>query len=158
MKNVDQSILQKSSSGGVVSEIIDLIRSKGGSCFGVMFSDDFVQLKYVEIDDLNKNNVRGSKYINVYLDDENKTRINRLLEDGKQVVFIGRPCQCFWMRNKFKNYNNLILVELFCFGVPNEMLWKDYVKQLTFEYGKIKSINFRDKTTGWHNYSFRAEF
>lgn len=102
MQNKDQDVLKKSSSGGVVPEIVDLVRSHGGSCFGVVFADDFMSLKYVEIDDSNKNLAMGSKYINSLLDEVNKKRITELLESGKQVVFIGRPCQCHWMRNNFR--------------------------------------------------------
>ena len=158
MQNKDQDVLKKSSSGGVVPEIVDLVRSQGGSCFGVVFADDFMSLKYVEIDDSNKNLAMGSKYINSLLDEVNKKRISELLESGKQVVFIGRPCQCHWMRNNFRKYKNLVLVELFCFGVPEENLWKDYIGELISEHGKIKSVNFRDKLTGWKNYSLTVEF
>lgn len=77
-----------------------------------------MSLKYVEIDDTNMHDAMGSKYINAALSKDNKERILELLKQGKKVLFVGRPCQCYWMRNHYKQYPNLILVELFCFGVP----------------------------------------
>ena len=108
-----------------------------------------MSLKYVEVDDSNGNKVLGSKYVDVCLSDENKKRILELLGSGKKVLFIGRPCQCHWMRNNYGNYPNLVLVELMCHGVPEDSLWEDYIGALIKEHGQIKSINFRDKSIDW---------
>lgn len=84
--------------------------------------------------------------------------MSELLEQGNKVLFVGRPCQCHWLRGKYGQYPNLILVELFCFGVPQDSLWTEYATSLVQKHGRIKSVDFRDKTSGWRNYNFTVEF
>lgn len=72
MQNKDEDVLNSSSSGGVVPAMVNLVREQGGTAFGVVFSDDFTSLKYVEIDDTNMKDAMGSKYIDARMSEENK--------------------------------------------------------------------------------------
>lgn len=130
MRSKDIDILNISSSGGVIPELIKQVKLSGGMSFGVMFNEDFSSLKYVEVDDGNFNDVCGSKYIGVDVSESIIGKIDDAIDSGKLVLFIGRPCQCLMMKNKFKDKSNLICVSMCCFGIPNDSLWNDYRNKL----------------------------
>ena len=127
-------------------------------CVGVDCDDGFEKLKYVEVSDANKTRVMGSKYVDVMLSQELKDKMLKFLNEGKKVLFVGRPCQCHWLRTKFTDNPNLILVELLCFGVPEEGLWENYIQKLKKENGEVETISFRDKSNGWNNYNITIKF
>ena len=61
----------------------------------------------------------------------------------------------------FGFFDNLILVDMICHGVPSPLVWKKYLKernQLDSKESKIKAINLRDKSTGWSNYNYSVRF
>ena len=71
---------------------------------------------------------QGSKYShsdvgNVYAD------IQDLLKQGETVLFTGTPCQCAALR-KFlvKPYDNLLIVDLVCHGVPSRRVLRDSIR------------------------------
>lgn len=48
-------------------------------------------------------------------------------------------------------------MDIVCHGVPSPGVWKEYLKQTTQNLSpiaRIVGINFRDKRTGWKEYSF----
>lgn len=95
----------------------------------------------------------GSKYLQSRCFDAFK----QVISEKHSIVF-GTPCQIYGLRKvlqKMKLEDNVLLVDLFCAGVPSQNLWVSYVKFLetTFGlHGKL-SVNFRDKTQGWHRFS-----
>jgi coenzyme F420-reducing hydrogenase beta subunit len=99
---------------------------------------------------------KGSKY----LPSDTKLAFEKLVEDKKPSIVIGLPCQIHGIRKvieKKKIADKFILIDLFCAGVPSQSLWDkhlDYVNR-RFSIGKIKNINFRDKTQGWYKSSLK---
>ena len=87
-------------------------------------------------------------------------------------MFTGTPCQVAGLRKYLrKNYENLLLVDIVCHGVPSPMVWKKYlleekwrssINNRTKRYAESKiileKINFRDKSTGWKCYSVLLDF
>ena len=69
-----------------------------------------------------RDRMRGSLYVQsdpnfVYRD------VKALLEKGRFVLFVGTPCQVYGLK-RFLNrkYDNLILVDFLCHGVPSASL------------------------------------
>ena len=158
-KNKDTMIQQKSSSGGVFSLLAEYIINSGGVVFGAAFDDDFhVVHSYVDsINDLYK--FRGSKYVqsqigNTYND------VKRFLKEDRLVLFSGTSCQIAGLKHFLrKDYTNLLCIDVICHGVPSPMVWEKYLSEQKRKYGdNIHSINFRDKTHGWTEFSMHINF
>ena len=112
--------------------------------------------KEIRVDSMDGLNfLRGSKYIqsNVGLSFQN---VKDDLLNGKTVLYSGTPCQIEGLKHFLgRDYSNLYCVDFVCHGVPSEKLWKKYVLSLEDKYGsKVEKVAFRDKRTGWHDYSF----
>lgn len=56
-----------------------------------------------------------------------------------------------------KDYKNLLCGEVVCHGVPSNKVFKKYIDYV-HKNSKLKSIDFRDKTTGWKDYTIKFEF
>ena len=145
----DEEIRYSSSSGGIFSLVAEWVISNGGVVFGARFNEKWeVVHDFTEtIDGLAA--FRGSKYVQSVI---GKTFIlaEDFLKQGRQVLFTGTPCQIAGLKLFLhKDYPNLIAVEVACHGVPSPGVWRNYL------HGQqhVTEVNFRDKSTGWRNYS-----
>ena len=151
-KNLDECY--QSSSGGLFSLLANAVLEKNGVVCGAAF-DENAKLKHVIVDkkeDLRL--LRGSKYLqsdmnNVY------PAIQENLKQNRYVLFCGTPCQVAALRNFLqKQYDNLILVDLVCYGVPSQEAFDEYLVEKFGENQKYSAINFRDKRNGYSMPSF----
>lgn len=154
-KNQDESVRLNSSSGGVFSALAEHVIAQGGVVFGARFDESWnVVHDYVEtVEGLSA--FRGAKYVQSRIG-QSFLRAETFLKQGRMVLFSGLPCQITGLK-KFlrKDYDNLITVELFCHGVPSPMVWKRFLEEeVAIPHIRLKSISFRDKVSGWKNYSF----
>ena len=141
-KNTDEKIRMHSSSGGVFSILAEQTIKQGGVVFGARFDENW-EVKHDYTETIDGVSVfRGSKYV------QSKTG------------------------DTFKQYENLLLVDFICHGVPSPGVWRKYLKQviaLTCDKNTVSShlklllsernalvegISFRDKRLGWQKYSF----
>lgn len=146
----DTELLQKCTSGGVFTEIARETVKQGGIAYGVVYADAF-KVQHERIADLNGiERLPGSKYVQ----SDVGTIFSRVKEDveaGHQVVFCGTPCQVAGLKNYLgKDYQNILLIDLVCHGVPSPKLWRTYVEYLEKRYGKLEYANFRSKRLGYH--------
>lgn len=153
VKHTDEKVREASRSGGVFTTISDDVLSKDGVVYGCVLSEQFEAIHIrAEIQD-DRNRMRGSKYVqsnlgNIY---------HQVIEDlkfGKQVMFTGTSCQVAALK-KFlkKDYDNLLCVDIACMGVPSPAVWKDNLLWLEGKYGKIQTVDFRNKKDfGWRSH------
>ena len=131
--------------------------NSGGVVFGSRYDKDFnVIHDYIEdVNELYK--LRGSKYLQSIIG-ENFKIAKEFLEQGILVLFSGTPCQIDGLI-KFlgKEYKNLITVDIICHGVPSKKVWNSYREYMNIK-GDISSVNFRDKSIGWEEYSIKIEY
>lgn len=148
--NKKDDIREKSSSGGVFSAFAEQILSSKGVVFGAAWNSEMeLEHKYVEnISELDS--IRRSKYV------QSNTKnsfyeVECFLKEGRRVLYCGTPCQIAGLKNFLgKDYQNLILVDILCQGVPSPELFKTYVKEIETKYGsKVVDANFRSKEKGW---------
>ena len=153
--SLDESLRMASSSGGIFSELANLILEQNGLIFGCVFDGPECNVIHISVDkkeDLAK--MRGSKYVQ---SDLQNTFIEgkRALDTGRKVLFSGTPCQIAGL-NRFlaKDYPNLITVEVICHGAPVPGVWKKYLHDFRKQYkmDKINSIFFRNKDNGWKRF------
>lgn len=159
--NPDPEIRRQSSSGGVFSLLAENILRNGGVVYGAAFADDWTVVHRRVDNEEGLATLRGSKYVysnvgSAYSD------VMTDLECGRQVLFSGTPCQVAAMKQRAGDNPMLLLVEIVCHGAPRPEYWKRYLAELCQQQDKtiadITSVNFRDKRTGWKNYSFTICF
>ena len=146
----DDSIREKSASGGMFTLLAELALSRGGCVCGAVLNDDYLSTKLVMIDqaeDLDR--LRRSKYIQCDCSDI-YTQAKAKLDEGRFVLFTGTPCQCAALRTYLKKpYENLLIADLICHGAPSPKAWKSFLNE-TAPAKEIKDVNFRYKNTiGW---------
>lgn len=156
--NTNDEIRLQSSSGGLFSAFSEAILNQGGIVFGAKFNQNWEVIHgYTETID-NLYQFRSSKYVqsiigNCYIQTE------KFLKTGKIVLFSGTPCQISGLKHFLKKeYENLITVEILCYGVPSPLAWKSYLRSISNQKSSITDINFRDKSTGWKKYSFSIKY
>ena len=153
-KNADERNI--SSSGGVFLPLAKWIIHSGGIVFGAAFDDAFeLEHTYAETEEELKK-FCGSKYLQSNLR-HSFSDVEKFLLQGKTILFVGTPCQVAGLKKYLgKDYEGLYTVDFICHGVPSPTLWKKYVRSL--HSGKPKDISFRDKSSGWKDYSVRINF
>ena len=168
--NDNEEIRMRSSSGGIFTLFAEQIIDEGGVVFGARFDENWqVTLDYTETKE-GLAAFRGSKYVQSRIGDTFR-QCELFLKSGRRVMFTGTPCQVSGLKHFLrKEYDNLLLVDFVCHGVPSPLVWRDYLNQLVHypdgvaristilaslkEKPIITSISFRDKSTGWKQFSF----
>ncbi len=157
--NTDDKIRMKSSSGGIFTLLAEHIINSGGVVFGAAFGKD-LNVKHIMVEtvqDLHK--LRCSKYVQSRIGDA-YIRTKKVLESGRQVLFTGTPCQIGGLKNFLgRDYENLIMQDIICHGVPSPMIWQKYLHYIKTTHGSDIDSDivpvFRDKSSGWHRYSIK---
>ena len=153
--STNHSLRIKSSSGGSFGEIAKSIIRQNGVVYGASFAAEhsIVHLRINNTEDLAK--LQGSKYVQSRIGMTFKCVRDDLIA-GRKVLFSGTPCQIEGLYKYLgKKYNALYTVDIICHGVASRNVWKKYVDILTSDKkNEISDINFRDKQTGWHRFSF----
>lgn len=144
----DENMRLSSSSGGVFPLLAEYTLSLGGIIFGAAFDNDLtvVHIGINSVTEINK--LQGSKYVqsrigNVFYQIKNE------LEKGRYVLFVGTPCQVNGLLHFLPHlYEKLFTVDFICHGVPSPKVWREYLKELTCQYGNIinpSKCTFRSK-------------
>ena len=155
----DDDIRKVSSSGGIFTVLAEYVIKQKGIVYGAVYKNDLL-VAHVGID--NKSDLRylrGSKYVQSDMHGR-YSEIKQFLERGRLVLFSGTPCQVEGVRSYLgKEYSNLITVDIICHGVPSPKIWKDYLRWQERKYNsKVVEVNFRDKCSGWKNFSLSLKF
>lgn len=179
-KNPNESERINSSSGGVFILLAKEVINRGGVVFGAVFDECWeVHHVYAErIEDVYP--MMGSKYLQSRIEQSYKDA-ESFLNSGREVLFIGTPCQIAGLRTYLRNkdYANLLAVDFVCHGVPSPGVWRKYLAETFGDLNKknqcrlsaagkysvllsslnakslIGDIKFRDKTDdGWKKYRF----
>lgn len=147
------------SSGGVFGAISEVIISNCGIVYGAALSSDKKKLSHCSTKDVSLSELKKSKYLESDIG-ITISNIRKDLKDGKLVFFCGTPCQVFGVRQVFGyKYDKLILCDFLCHGVPSQVRYQQYLKELETKYGStVKDIGFRTKKYGWKTYCIVVEF
>lgn len=148
----DDKVRYLSSSGGVFSVLANRVISDGGVVFGARFNERWEVIHDCAETLEALSAFRGSKYVQSVIGDS-FSKAELFLKEGREVLFAGTPCQIAGLKLFLhKDYPNLITVEIACHGVPSPKVWREYLAKKGND-GRISQVNFRDKSTGWRNYS-----
>ena len=152
----DKNVLSISSSGGVYYHLALEIIKSNGIVYAACYEETKVYHKRIERKE-ELPQTCGSKYVCSQLLDTFRL-IKKDLSDGKSVLFVGTPCQCYGLKSFIGNNTKLITIDFICHGIPSTRVWNNYVRSMSGSNRHVTSINMRDKNTGWDNYSFSMSF
>ena len=146
--NKDEEVRMKSSSGGMFHALAKWTIEQGGVVFGARFNDQWeVVHDYTETIDGIEPFMR-SKYVQSRIGDT-FMQAKQFLDAGRQVLFVGTPCQIGGLKSYLKkDYDNLLAVDFICHGVPSPGVWREYIREATKD-DTLLCYNFRDKKNGW---------
>lgn len=144
--------IETSRSGAAFIAISDYVLENGGIVYGVGYKGHFVVTHKRATTKEERNEFKGSKYVQSDLDGIFR-QVKNDLSSGKMVLFSGTPCQTAGL-NSFvgkKLRENLILVDIVCHGVPSPYIWRDYLTYIENKYkSRVVKVDFRDKSRiGW---------
>lgn len=174
--NTNEQIRLQSSSGGIFTLLAEQIISEGGVAFGARFDESWqVVHDYAETFE-GLAPFRGSKYVQSRIGDTYR-QTEEFLKQGRKVLFTGTPCQIAGLKKYLrKEYDNLLVVDFVCHGVPSPMIWRKYIEETLEELrakrgdGRnsvslsmdetpvITGISFRDKSNGWKKFGFKFSY
>lgn len=140
-------ISENSSSGGVAYAIAEYAISLGEKVCAVKYNTANSSAEHIVVERKDElNSISGSKYLqsNPYMG------LKNILREKSGVIF-GTPCQIAGVRNILNLYKvkkNFLLVDIFCHGVPSELLWHNHLEFLEKQYGinRHEEVSFRQKS------------
>lgn len=158
-KNKDEKVRMSSSSGGIFTNLCEYVINNNGVVFGAAFNNNFevTHMKATTLEECKM--FKGSKYVQSKIG-RTYEQAKKYLDEGKIVLFSGTQCQIKGL-NSFlrKQYPNLISVDVICHGVPSPLVFDMYKQHLIKNYkSDITEIGFRDKSSGWKQFSFITKF
>lgn len=150
--NRDWEERKGSSSGGIFYPAAKYILENDGVVFGVKFEEDLHAVHSYAVDLEEAKQFMGSKYVRSDLGDSYQ-KVKQFLDQGKQVLFTGTPCQCAGLSAYLGgDMPNLFTMEIICHANPSPKVLNYYIYNLEHLRGKkVVNILFRTKETGWHN-------
>lgn len=165
-KNPNETIRSKSSSGGIFTLLAEIVIVQGGVLFGARFDEDWNVIHDFTETLEGVAAFCGSKYVQSRIGDSYR-RVEKFLKAGRKVLFSGTPCQVAGLKRFLrKEYDNLLIVDFVCHGVPSPKVWQMYLNETIARQGdgkntvlshsksfsyRVKGIDFRSKSTGWKN-------
>lgn len=150
-KSTAESIRIASSSGGIFSLLALYILQKKGVVYGAAFDKKFTLCHQSAENEESLAKLRGSKYLQSSMNNTFQ-EIKQLLSAGRLVLFSGTPCQVAGLHAFLgKPHPHLLSVDMICHGVPSPKVWSEYLQE-NVDLSEIKTINFRNKNSGWRNY------
>lgn len=152
-KSKENSILKKSSSGGIAYVLTESLGHTGYNVCGVQYNAQKKQAEHIIAkpqDSLQWHKFQGSKYIQSVSAQAIKEIVS--LPEEKNLFF-GTPCQVAGLDKVLRKKHcreNFLLVDLICHGVPSQLVWNKYLEQTASAYhlGEHPNVQFRDKVNG----------
>lgn len=155
----DPALRDVSTSGAMFPILAERVLEEGGAVYGAAF-DGAMRVTHQraasreELGPLIQSKYVQSDTAGVFC------RVRQDLREGRQVLFVGTPCQTEALRRFCpEGTPNLFLVDLICYGVPSPGIWARYVSHLEKRHrGPLTQFHFRDKRMGndGHTVSYTA--
>lgn len=155
----EESLRISSTSGGVFTELARPVLENGGMVFGARYRDDF-SIEHFGVSSLNNlEMLKQSKYAQSDIGIVFR-EVRRALEEARDVLFCGTPCQSAGLQNYLQGeYERLLICDFVCRGVNSPAVYLNYLRGLAEEYGsEIKTLQFKNKDIGWNQFCTKVVF
>jgi ferredoxin len=144
----NEEIRNKSTSGGAFYALADSVLKNGGNVYGAAFDYKDLQLKHISTDEVGIVPLLKSKYIESYMGNT-AALIQNDINNGRQALFCGTPCQAAGIKNTVKDEKGLLTtVDFICHGVPSSALFKEHLSNI-IKNEELINMDFRPKDKGW---------
>jgi Coenzyme F420-reducing hydrogenase, beta subunit len=136
-------------SGGIADALAKTAIKSGGIVYGAAFGPGFKTVHHIRVSkESDLKEIQGSKYLQSENNDSFQM-VKRDLLEGRDVLFIGTPCQIAGLRLFLGiDFEKLVTVDLMCHGVMSTKVFCLFLEEIGAK--NISSINFREKTTGYN--------
>ena len=156
----DEAVLLKSASGGAFKALLESV-DRDTVVYGVCWESRSVAVfDKASIEDAFEK-FRKSKYVQAEVRNTYSS-VKNDLDNGNKVLFVGTPCQASGLKEFLrKPYDNLILTDLICHGVPSSKVLEKQFECWDSKNDKAKSIQFRhkeQKNNTWNSKYALVEF
>lgn len=159
LQSAEAKTVQKCSSGGIAHELAVQALENGGKAVGAVYDLTGNTVRHEIVSDLDQiPGLDGSKY----LQSDPGNAFRTILEEAKQTSFavFGTPCQIAALAaaSELRGVRqNLLLVEIFCHGVPSYLVWEETLKKVKKKLGteQFEDVQFRYKKDDWHSYCLK---
>lgn len=145
VEHKSEEVLKESQSGGMFTLLSDFVLERGGTVYGALFNEKLEVVHGRAENKPDRDRMRGSKYVQSRISSELIRAVKRDLEEGRQVLFTGNPCQCAMIQKSFGCFSNLVTCDFICHGTPSPRVYRDYLKSCTEKWGEVKKVVFRNK-------------
>ncbi len=160
----DESVLMKSSSGGIATAMSMKVLSECGIVYGAAYTHNFKGVEYIRVDnekDLKR--LQSSKYSKAKFTREILSQIADDLSQHKKVLFCGIPCDVNVVKHYMKKNNvdtsTLLTADLICHGAVDARVLEQYVDYLEKKYkSKVVEFSTRYKNPDWSHPFMYAKF
>ena len=139
----DESIREAASSGGIATALsVAFVKSGGVVCSCAFEKGKFIFRIAETVAQLE--GFCGSKYVKSNPDGI-YPEVNKVLLSGRQVLFIGLPCQSAAVQSYTNRHENLYTVDLICHGSPSPKILQKYLKEKGHNIEEMYAVGFRQK-------------
>lgn len=145
LKDVEER--KKSSSGGAFYAIASFVLEHNGIVIGSTL-DEYHQVRHIAVESLEDlYKLRGSKYVQSDLGDV-FNQVKQTIQEGRWCYFVGTGCQVAGLKSFLKkSYENLIISDLVCHGVPSQKLFDTHIAYLEEKYhDRVINYQFRNNS------------
>lgn len=161
--SLQEKLRYDSASGGVMATLAQKVIAQGGIAVGAAYSDDYMSVHHIIVDSIEDlSEIQGSKYVQSEIEPQIYKQVKKEVENGRRVLFTGTHCQAAALHSYMngEQYDNLIVADILCHGVPSPMAWGKYLSQKQREYRgeKIIGVNMKEKNISWMRSSMKIEF
>ena len=164
LQSADPGTVKRCSSGGLAHELALAALREGGKAVGAVYDLKTNQVRHQIVDtEAGIIALDGSKY----LQSNPQEAFTELLAEAKRnstahFTVFGTPCQIAGLAKASKALgirDQLLLVEIFCHGVPSYKLWDEQLNRMKkkLRADHFDLLQFRYKKDDWHSYCLRAE-
>lgn len=156
----DDRIRQEASSGGVVPILAKYFLKRNQAVVGAVFDAEFMvyeDICFSEEEYKSKGFIR-SKYVQSETRDS-FVKVKETLAKGKEVLFVGTPCQVAAIKLFTGAPENLYTVDFVCHGGPSPKVFQQYLDYQKERFGsEVSAVDFRIKKPSWSVSSIRLRF
>lgn len=158
--HLNSNVRASTTSGGIGYALAKAEKDNDGLICGAAYKTTNHEVQHIVCKSEEEiNRLKGSKY----LQSANALAFREILlylqksRKNTAIVF-GTPCQIAGLSKVLtikRVRKQVILVDLFCHGVPSYLIWKKYLEFLEtkgIQKGSIEEVRFRDKQYSWHQY------
>lgn len=154
-----EAVRERCAGGGVFYALAEYVLELGGVVFGPAM-DEKQQVCHVAVKD--KNDIPallGIIPVQSRLGDTFH-RISYYLEQGRQVLFYGTPCQVDGLyRYLGEHPEHLLTCDILCSGMASPSVWEKLMESMAYiKRGHPLSVHFADKLSGQRERRFRVWF